>query len=137
MKTWFAKSGWRNTKSWSCSDCNNFDTFGMDLAVDKSIAKHQSECPARKQENKMGKEREIELKNLIERFVHVSNLQLRISFSIDPELVFKWHVENLERDAKEKKQQTEVDRRVEAALKKLVKPEALVQPEKTDGQDFK
>ncbi len=47
MKTLFYGYGWRETKTWSCSDCKNFWACGMDLIVDEDMRRHQKECPAR------------------------------------------------------------------------------------------
>jgi hypothetical protein len=44
MKINFYGYGYRETKNWSCSNCNNFHTCGMDLFVDESKAEHQMKC---------------------------------------------------------------------------------------------
>jgi hypothetical protein len=44
MKIWFNTHGYRETKTWSCSNCNSFHVCGMDLFVDESIENHKSKC---------------------------------------------------------------------------------------------
>lgn len=46
MKTYFIGYGYRETTSWSCPDCNNYHTGGMDLSVYENVRKHKQECPA-------------------------------------------------------------------------------------------
>ena len=47
MKTYFNGYGYRETKSWSCTDCNAFHTSGMDLSVDESIKIHKEVCTSK------------------------------------------------------------------------------------------
>ncbi len=48
-KTLFYGYGYRDTKSWSCSACNNYHVGGMDLFVDESIKEHLNSCTAAKE----------------------------------------------------------------------------------------
>lgn len=53
MKVWFHAFGWRETKTWSCKDCNNFFTCGADIAVDEAVAFHKTKCPSLNKDSKL------------------------------------------------------------------------------------
>lgn len=44
MREYFYGYGYRETKAWTCPNCHNYHTCGMDLTVDENARKHQETC---------------------------------------------------------------------------------------------